>query len=243
MNLQPHLQIENQDDTFKAIIVGDPNRVDKIAALLKNPVLLAYNREFKTMTGRYNNERILVTSTGIGSPSTIIALEELINIGIREIVRVGSCGAMTKTFMPGEIMVATGAVRDEHSTEDYVPTEYPAIPDPYLLKRAMSQNDIPYRLGIIRSHNGFYYEKNSEVEHYWSRHNVLGADLETSSLYVLGSLKKVKVLSILNNVVPFGDELKEGVNQLVSGEEILHQGEKNSILLALNILTGGIRNE
>lgn len=237
MEIQAHIQLTEIKEVSKAIIVGDPKRVDTIKSYLTSPMDLAFNREYKSIIGTYKGAKILVISTGIGAPSTAIAIEELSNIGIDTIIRVGSCGAMQKNISLGELVISTGAVRDEGLTKKYVPKIFPAIPTPELLERARQLAPSSH-FGITRSHDGFYMPDNAETEAMWSRFGILGGDMETSALYVLGQLKNIRTLSILNNVVLFEEDLNEGVNNLVNEAEIVTNGERASIELALNILKG-----
>ncbi|MCR8645982.1 nucleoside phosphorylase [Paenibacillus sp. N1-5-1-14] len=237
MEKQPHIQLDEALAVNKAIVVGDPARVEVVKSLLDNPQDITYNREFKSAIGTFNGHKILVLSTGIGAPSMAIAIEELKAIGIESVIRAGSCGAMDTTFKVGEIMVVTGAVRDEGLTEKYVPKAFPAVPSSTLLMRALQQTAIPVKAGIARSHDGFYMDNNMEIEDFWSHKQVLGADMETSALYVIGGLRGLQTLSILNNVVPYKESLADGVNELVSGESQMKVGELQSIKLALAVLT------
>lgn len=235
MTLQAHIQLNNNIIATKAIIVGDPQRVDTICQQLENVVHLQFNREFKSALGYYQNKPILVVSTGIGAPSAAIAIEELINIGIKTIIRVGSCGAMQNHINLGELIIPTSCVRDEGLTTNYVPNNFPAIPNLDLLCRA-KQLTKQAHFGIIRSHDCFYMDNNSEVEKKWSKLGVIGADLETSALFIIGQLRGIRTLSILNNVVLYQENLNEGINDLVNGDNIVKSGEYISIQLALNIL-------
>ncbi|MGX7013410.1 nucleoside phosphorylase [Vagococcus silagei] len=237
MEKQPHIQLDSSLKIKKAIIVGDPKRVSSVLEFLDHAKEITFNREYRSAFGTYQGARILVVSTGIGAPSATIGIEELISIGVEEIIRVGSCGAMQSDFKLGEIMVVSGVVRDDGTTKNYVPESFPAIPDSELLCAACTQHDIAVHIGIGRSHDSFYNDNNADIEAFWSNHHVLGADMESGALYVLGQLRGIKTLSILNNVVLYQDALNEGVNQLVSGDDLVIQGEKKSIQLALNILT------
>ncbi len=238
MEKQPHIQLSGEDVCSKAIIVGDLARVEKIGAFLTDVRPLADNREFKSLRGKYKGCDIMALSTGIGAPSACIAVEELARTGVREIIRVGSCGAMQKDIALGELVIALGAVRCDGLTKNYLPENYPAIPSLELLERA--QKLAPEAVyGIIRSHDGFYMDDNEAVEEYWSHFGIVGADMESSALFVVGSLRKVKTLSILNNVVIYQGDLADGVNDLVAGEDKVALGEKKSIELALEILAGG----
>ena len=91
--------------------------------------------------------------------------------------------------------------------------------------------------GIIRSHDGFYTDDNEETENFWSKKGVVGSDMESGILMIVGRQRGIETLSILNNVVLYEGDLKEGINNLVGGENLVAQGEKNSLELALKILS------
>lgn len=235
MTKQAHIQLEKMKQVSKAIIVGDPKRVERVASCLENVEKLSDNRGYISIKGDYQGASILVIATGIGAPSTAIVVEELANIGIDTIIRVGSCGAMQHNIPLGALIIPTGVVRDEGLTKKYVPTDFPAVANNELLSSAKKFLPNGY-YGITRSHDGFYMENNTETEKYWSHFGILGADMESSALYVLGSLKGIRALSILNNVVLYEADLSEGVNSLVNEEDAVAKGEMDSIKLALTIL-------
>lgn len=235
MEKQAHIQLSEQAEITKAIVVGDPIRVDKVGEQLSEVTFLTQNREYRSLKGKIGDEWILVMSTGIGAPSAAIAMEELYNIGIRTVIRVGSCGAMQTGINLGELVISTGVIRDEGLTTRYVPKEFPGIPDSKLLQKAIELSPESH-FGITRSHDGFYMPSNEADEAYWSDFGILGGDMETSTVYVLGTLKGMKTLSILNNVVLYQADLGDGVNDLVNGDSIVAKGEADSITLAINIL-------
>lgn len=233
---QPHIQLTSSIGTTKAIIVGDPKRVDTIAAHLDNATPLAYNREYKSVVGTYKGQRILAMSTGIGAPSAGIGIEELHNIGIQYIIRVGSCGAMKSAIGLGKTIIAEGVVRDDGLSRRYVPEIYPAVPSSILLNLAHRHAPNAY-YGIIRSHDGFYCDNNRDVESFWANKGILADDMESGILMVIGRLRGLHTLSILNNVVLYQSDLTEGINNLVHNEDSVSHGEEQSILIALNILS------
>ena len=112
--LQPHIQLEPMNIRC-AILPGDPGRVTRIAALLDHPRELAYNREFRSIAGMYKGVEVIACSTGIGGSSASIAVEELHNIGIDHMIRIGSCGALQTNIGLGDLIFATAAVRDRKS--------------------------------------------------------------------------------------------------------------------------------
>lgn len=234
--LQPHTQLTSKIATKDAVIVGDPARVDKAAKLLTDVQEWAYNREYKSIIGTYRGRRILAMSTGIGAPSAAIGVEELHNVGVEKVIRVGSAGAMQSGIGLGQLIIGEGVVRDDGLTKNYVPNGYPAVPDFGLLR--LAHHYAPNAAyGIIRSHDGFYMDNNAEVEKYWSSKGIIGADMESGAMMVVGRLRRMKTLSILNNVVLYEGDLAAGVNNLVNGDELMAKGETASLKLAFDILS------
>lgn len=110
-----------------AIVPGAPERVKKIAELLDNPQPLAAHREFTSWRGQLNGKSVIVCSTGIGGPSTSIAVEELAQLGIRTFLRVGTTGAIQPNIQVGEVLITTGAVRLDGASRHFAPIEFPAV--------------------------------------------------------------------------------------------------------------------
>ena len=236
---QPHILCDETDVGSRVILPGDPGRVERIASFLENPREVAYNREFRTVTGSYRGKTVTVTSTGIGGASLVIALEELIRCGGRTFIRTGSCGACREGIRLGDLILSSGAVREEGASRMYLPPEYPAVPHSGLLARAETlcrKEGYPVHTGITRSHDSFYIDDEAERMEFWSRRGVLASDMETATLYVLASLRGVRALSILNNVVLFRGDLREGIGDYVQQQGDAELGEQREIRLALEVL-------
>lgn len=234
--LQAHIQLTSSDAAEDAIIVGDPARIDQVAKQLTSPVELKYNREFRSIRGSYKGKAILALSTGIGAPSAAIAVEELHNIGVKRIIRVGSAGALQSNVELGRAIIGEGAVRDDGLSKMYVPEQYPAVPSSDLLMKAKEiAPEAVY--GIIRSHDGFYMDGNEKTQAFWSNFGLVGEDMESGALMTVGRLRGIETLSILNNVVLYGEDLQAGVNDLVAGAEKVALGEERTIEIALEILS------
>ena len=233
---EPHTQLTPDIGTDSAIIMGDPARVDTIAKLFDDGKPWAYNREYKSFLGTYRGKRILAMSTGIGAPSAGIGVEELHNVGVKKVIRVGSAGAMQTNIALGQLVIAEGIVRDDGLSKKYVPEIYPAVPSYRLLALAHQYApDACY--GIVRSHDGFYVDDNAEVERYWHDKGIAADDMESGILMVIGRLRGMETLSILNNVVPYQGDLAEGVNSLVESKDLVAKGEQASLHAALDILS------
>ena len=113
---QYHIQVAKGEVGRYVLLPGDPKRCAKIAEYFDNPVLVADNREYITITGTVDGVRLSVTSTGIGGPSAAIALEELANCGADTFIRVGTCGGMQEEVLSGDLVIASGAISFANSS-------------------------------------------------------------------------------------------------------------------------------
>lgn len=238
-NVQPHIQLTDDLEVEKVLLPGDPARVDRVKKWLTSPKELIFNREYKSVIGYYKGSKILVISTGMGGPSTGIAVEELINIGIKYAIRIGSCGALQQGIQLGDLIIATAAVRDEGTTKAYIDDHYPAVASFPLLshiKEAINHYHYPHHYGIVRSHDSFYTDKEEMIAKFWSKKGILGADMETASLFVVGGLRGLQTASILNVVVTSDGDLESGINDFVSKESKVAEAEQKQIEVSLEAL-------
>ena len=236
MEIMPHLKLPVDLGIRYAILPGDPARVDRIAKFLESPRELAFNREYKSVGGSYKGVPILALSTGIGGPSTGIAVEELARMGVKAAIRIGSCGALQKNIHLGDLILVQGAVRDEGTSKTYLDPIYPAVPDYELLAacvEAAREKKFSAHVGLARSHDSFYTDREDEIDAYWSGQGILGADMETAALFVIGRLRGMKTASILNTVVEYEENLEENINSYSEGASLTMRGEEHEILTAL----------
>ncbi|MEM9515144.1 MAG: uridine phosphorylase [Actinomycetota bacterium] len=181
-----------------AILPGDPGRVPKIAALLDDPVELAATREFTSWRASAGGRSIVVCSTGIGGPSTSIAVEELGQLGVTTFLRVGTTGAIQPHIDIADVIVTTGAVRLDGASGHFAPTEYPAVASydcVHALVVAADEQGVPVHTGVTVSSDTFYpgQERYDTVSGYvrrslqgtreeWSQLNVLNYEMEGATL-------------------------------------------------------------
>ena len=239
MEIMPHLKLCDDLGIRYAILPGDPARVDRIAEQLEDVTQLEFNREYKSIAGTYKGMRVLAVSTGIGGPSTGIAVEELARIGVTHAIRIGSCGALQREIQLGDLILVQGTVRDEGTSKTYIDPIYPAIPDFELMSACVSAADreqIPYYVGMARSHDSFYTDREDEIDALWAGKGVLGCDMETAALFVIGRLRGMKTASILNTVVEYEDNLEDNINNYTDGVNKTVHGEWNEIHVALEAL-------
>lgn len=236
---QPHIALTEELRIKYALMPGDPGRLDKIKPFLKNVRELEYNREFRSISGIYKGIPVLAVSTGIGGCSAGIAAEELHNIGVQAMIRIGSCGALQKGIGLGELIVVSGAVRDDGASKAYVKEIYPAYADVKLLMcimEAAEEKGVKFREGIAHSHESFYHDENDAESEYWSKKGVLGADMESAALFTIGRLRGLRCASILNNVVEYGENTSDAISDYADGAALTAEGERNEILVALEAL-------
>ncbi|SNS89956.1 uridine phosphorylase [Anaerovirgula multivorans] len=233
---QPHILCDSNDIAKYVILPGDPERVLRAAAHMENWKEVATNREFKTVTGYYKGIPITITSTGIGGPSAAIAIEELIACGAKYFIRIGSGGAVQQNIEIGDTIIATAAVREDGASKMYIQENYPAVADFNLTNIILTTCEaLKYRYysGIVRSHDSFYIDHEEEMMEFWNHKKVLASDMETAILFTIAQLRGVYAASILNNVVKYQADIKDGINDYVESDELAAEGEKKEIILAL----------
>ena len=162
---QYHLELTTDDVAESVLLPGDPGRIERIAETWNEHAVVADHREYRTITGTHDGTPISATSTGIGSPSAAIAVEELARVGARTCIRVGSCGAIQPETDVGDLIITTGAVRQEGTSKEYVRPEYPAVADHTVvsaLAAAADQLGYDYHLGLTASTDSFYAGQSRE---------------------------------------------------------------------------------
>lgn len=208
--LMYHIQMKKGDVGRYVFLPGDPGRCEKIASYFDNPELIAYNREYKTYTGTLLGEKVSVTSTGIGCPSTAIAVEELIMIGADTFIRVGTSGGMQPHLKAGDLGIVTGAIRDEGTTLHYMPIEFPAVADLDVvlsLREAAEKLGNDYALGISQSKDSFFGQHDPErmpvdkrlLERWkaWVQGGTICSEMEAATIFVLSSIYRKRAGGIM----------------------------------------------
>lgn len=209
---QKHINILPEEVGRYVLLPGDPFRTDIIARYLDEPVLVANAREHKTWTGKLNGEKVSVCSTGMGCSSTAIAVEELIHCGVDTIIRVGTCGRVCEESRNPEFegVIITGAVRDEGTTVQYVPIEYPAIADRFVtdaIARAAKSRGYHFTEGIAQCKDSFYGQRDPDSMpngdllksrwRAWEMSRGMASEMETSALFVVSSIRGIRAGAVM----------------------------------------------
>ncbi len=201
-------------------LCGDPARVPRIASGWGEAKEVCRVREYCVVTGSLAGRRLTAASTGIGGPSTAVVLEELVKLGAHTFVRVGNSGGLDPSLALGDLVVTTGAVRDDGTSRSYVVPEYPAVADHALvgaLLAAAKERGAPCRAGITWSLDAFYARNaiategggmaSMSVGGYWTRGHadrihdmraarVLNCEMEAGTLLTLANLFGVRAAAI-----------------------------------------------
>ncbi len=205
LDKQFHIHCAEGDIGRYVFLCGDPGRCPSIAALLDDAGQIAYNREFNVYTGWLEGEKVSVCSTGIGGPSAAIAMEELHNLGAEVFIRVGTCGGIDIDVQAGDIVVATGAIRYEHTSLEYAPIEFPAVSDLDIaaaLRDSALNMQLPTHVGVVQCKDSFYGQHSPErmpvaadlLQKWeaWKRLGVKASEMESAALFVIASALKCR---------------------------------------------------
>ncbi len=200
-----HLEITKGDVGRYVILPGDPGRCESIAKEFDDYHFVAENREFKIYTGSIASVPVSVCSSGIGGPSASIAMEELVHCGADTFIRTGTCGGIDLDVKSGDLVIATGSVRYEHTSREYAPIEFPAVPDfgvTEVIRDAAQEQGIRYHLGVVQCKDSFYGQhspKNSPVSYEllekweaWKKLGVKASEMESAALFVVASALHVR---------------------------------------------------
>ena len=209
--LQYHVHLRRGDIGRYVLLPGDPGRVPLIASFFDEAKEVAFNREYRTFTGTVDGIKVSACSTGIGCPSTAIAVEELIKCGADTFIRIGTCGALQPEIKLGDLCITTGAIREEGTTRQYVPMSYPAVADldvTLALREAARQLKLPAHTGIGHCKAAFFIEDKNipireEIDALWNawyRSNVISTSMESAALFVVSSIRRVRAGEILATI-------------------------------------------
>ena len=197
---QYHINVAEGDIGKYCILPGDPGRCEKIAKFVDEPYHVSTNREYNIWNGKLCGETVTVCSTGIGGPSTAIAVEELAACGATTFIRIGTCGGISLDVRAGDVVVATGAVRQDGTSHEYAPPEFPAVTTAdvlFALIEAAKDEGYRYHAGVVQSKDSFYGQHSparmpiasalAEKWEAWKRLGVLASEMEASTLFTVGA--------------------------------------------------------
>jgi len=208
--LQYHVRVRPGDVGRYVLLPGDPGRVEKIARYLDDAHFVSSNREHTVWSGSLLGEQVSVVSTGMGCPSTAIAVEELIKVGSDTFIRVGTAGAMQPGMQNGDIAIVTGAIRDEGTTRQYLPVEFPALANLDVvnaLAAAAKELGVRSHLGVSHTKDSFYGEVEMErmpLAHElklrwnaWVAGGAVCSEMEAAVIFILASIHRKRAGGVM----------------------------------------------
>jgi uridine phosphorylase len=237
--LQYHIQMKKGDVGRYVFLPGDPGRCEKIAKYFDDPKQIAYNREYNTYTGTLLGEKVSVVSTGIGCPSTAIAVEELIKIGAETFIRIGTSGGMQPNIHTGDVAIVNSAIRDEGTTSHYMPIEFPAVADVDVvvaLREAAQKVGIPYHVGPTQSKDSFFGEiepdrmpvadRLNRRWKAWIDGGAVCSEMEAAAIFIISSIhrKRAGGVMLMAALDDAGDEDLEEKMKLFDVERAIKVG-------------------
>lgn len=244
-----HLDLNEEliQDAKIALLPGDPFRSQVIAETISGiygtvHTKLAWKREFCSYLAEMKGEKFLITSTGIGGPSTSIAIDELAQLGVRTFIRVGSTGAIQEYINVGDVIITSGSVRLDGASTHYAPIEYPAVAH-YEILNALIEGaknaHIRYHVGVTASSDTFYPgEERLDSYTGYVLKKFQGATKEWKQLHVLNyEMESSTVLTLTASMGLRGGCVTGVVNQGSTGrmitKEDLKLGEEHVIKVAI----------
>jgi len=196
-----HIGVNESTITKSCILTSNLERTKVIADTFDKANKVGDHREYITYKGEKHGAPMSVMSVGMGCMPTAIAVEELNHVGCTNLIKVGTCGAIQPDIKPGSIIIATGAVRGEGATIEYINLQYPAVADldvlTALIESAQERGEDP-NVGILRTHDAIFMESlfahggMDERIRPWRELGVLGIENEAASLLTISSILQGK---------------------------------------------------
>jgi DeoD family purine-nucleoside phosphorylase len=222
-----HIRAEPGEYAEACLLPGDPLRAKYISeTFFDEPVQRNAERGMLGFTGTFEGKPVSVQATGMGCPSAAIVVEELVQLGVKRLLRVGTCGGLQPDLKLGDLIVAVSAVASDRTVEKLVGSE-PHVPTAdfglvHSAVHAAKELGKPVRVGPIVSSDLFYNPDEGQYQR-WSDRGILAVEMEASVLFTLGALRKVQAgcLLTVSDVVVEGefvrisdDEMRAAVDQM-----------------------------
>lgn len=197
-----HVNGKPEDIARYVLCPGSQSRARRIAEHFENMQTVSEERGIVVYTGAYQGVRMTACGTGMGGPATSIATEELGHLGADTFIRVGSCGVFQPGQKPGDIIIASGAVRGGGTGKAYLPIEFPAVPTfdvTQALVQAAERLQVSVRLGVGYSSDAFYGPGDEAHFQKILRGRLVFVEQETDTLFIVGAVRGWRTGSILTS--------------------------------------------
>lgn len=234
----PILNLDSDEIPERILVVGDPARAGKVADRLSNMSHVGTNREYATYVGTHRDQTVGVVSHGVGAAGAGVCFEELCRGGARRIIRAGTCGGMQSYVTDGDLVIVTGAVREDGLTERLVPQGFPALASVDVVTALRSAaGDASVHEGVALSGAVFYPSDvlGSDLAR-WQIAGVVAVEMECSALFVITALHGVEtgaILTVDGNPLAQGDDDMSGYDP---HRPVVHAAVDRMIGIALDAL-------
>jgi uridine phosphorylase len=229
--MELHIRCDPNDIARYCFTPGDPERTRKIAQQFDDSRFITDSRGYLVYSGHYQDVFMTVCSTGMGGPTTAIAIEELAHMGADTFIRVGSCGVLQPQLKPGDIIISSGTVRLGGTSNAYLPVEFPAVPTfqvTHALVEAAEADNAPIHIGLNVTTDAFYME--ARIRQEMAKVGVLAIEMESDTLFIVGHVRGLRTgaLFAVDGTV---SEVKPAW-----GDEAFRMGEQQAIAIALRAM-------
>lgn len=227
-----HLKCSPEDIADAVMLVGDPNRAERVSTMLKEPRLVNSTRGLLVYTGEYKNTRVTVATTSMGAPSAAIVMEELCNLGASIFIRVGSAGGLAPRLASGDIVIATAAIREDGTSACYLRPTFPAISDFDLLNIVLESAKYihPASLpGIVISHDAFYRGLPDDELMKLTDAGAVAREMETGCIFIVAQVRRVRAAALF----AIGGNIMRPAER---SEEAFYKAEMEAIQIGLDSL-------
>lgn len=197
-----HIKARRGDVAERAIVAGDPARIEQLAKMIESVKLVNTNRGFTVYTGEYKGVPVSIAVHGVGHPSSMLVVEELVMLGAKIIIRFGTCGAMVKGLRIGDIVLPTsaayypGGAFYQYLKEHVCTATAPHYEVLKTLVEEVQRAGVRYAIGPVVSSDAFYAE-DPEFTRKWISRGVTAVEMECAGLFMLGAMRGVKTGALL----------------------------------------------
>jgi uridine phosphorylase len=236
----PFLITRPRDLASRTLVVGDPGRAALAAELLPNAEEVGGFGEYKTFTGEFAAKRVTISSYGIGGAGASLCFEGLIQGAVKTIIRAGTCGAMRKSIKDGELIIGTGAIREDGTSERLMPIAYPAIADRHVISAleaaAAAQGYTRLHEGIILTQSYFYPGILPPAVDTWLEADVdvCAVEMELATLLIMASLHGVRAGGIFTSDGNMTEEAD--MTEYDPHRSVVEEGVSTMLKIALDAL-------
>jgi uridine phosphorylase len=230
IEMEWHIQCDPEEISRYVFCPGDQARARKIADQMENARLVTDSRGYVVYSGSYKDVFMTVCGTGMGGPTVAIALEELAHMGADTFIRVGSCGVFQDGQKPGDVIIASGTMRQGGTANAYLPLSYPAVPTYAVLNALVSAAEAmntPYTVGVGIAGDAFYGPRDPQMGDLIQNTGIVSVEMESDTLFIVGAYRRWRTGALYSSDGAPGEIKPEW------GEADFRRGELTAIKIGL----------